>query len=198
MRQNVRAACLYLIALLAGLGVGVSGIQNKPLFWSCMAGCFVLVIVATCTLEPVSSRIFRKKRGALSQPPESPRKPLAPKRLNNERPKLVGRITGVSKSPLTGNRCHVLIHVWIRNEGPSGTGVRASVAIKDVQGKPLFISHLHDQSLGLSLQTERLEYGRRVEGFFPFDVETPMANVDAASAAVTLADDFDQVTALTA
>jgi hypothetical protein len=114
----------------------------------------------------------------------------------NQKPELVGEIIGVNRAPIAETRCHVQIAAWIRNNRHVETGVRVRVAINDAEGKPLFIPHLHDQSFGLRLQTERLEYGRRVEGFFPFDVETSMTNVDGTSATVTLLDDFDQITVL--
>jgi hypothetical protein len=117
-------------------------------------------------------------------------------RQKNERPELIGAITSVSRIPVTETGCRIRIEAWIRNDRHVETGVRAVATIHDVNGRSLFIPHFRDESLGLSLKTDRLEYGRRVAGFFPFDVETPMTNVDAKSATVTLIDDFGQTTVL--
>jgi hypothetical protein len=115
-----------------------------------------------------------------------------------QRPALVGKITSVDSlhiSP-TDTRCRIRIHAWIRNDGRVETGARVAVAINDTHGKPLFISGILDQSLGLELLTRRLKYGRRAAGFLAFDVETLMANVDGKTATVTLFDDFDKNTVL--
>jgi hypothetical protein len=150
-------------------------IDPKSIFWACARIAFVLSAAAAWVQEH-RARVDEREK--------------------NEKPELVGGITGVSKSPVTEVRCHVQLDVWIRNNRNVETGVRVRVTINDIEGKPLFIPHLHDRSLALSLQTERLGYGRRIAGFLPFDVEAPMSNVDGTTARVSLVDDFDQVTVL--
>ena len=58
--RNIRTACVYLIAILIGIGASVSGIQSKPLFYGCIGFAVVLAIAATATLDPVAKRLWRK------------------------------------------------------------------------------------------------------------------------------------------
>jgi hypothetical protein len=59
--RKFRAALLYSIAVLVSIATGTGYIHNAAIFWFCVGLIVVLVGVATCTLEPVSSRIFHKK-----------------------------------------------------------------------------------------------------------------------------------------
>jgi hypothetical protein len=124
---------------------------------------------------------------------------LMAERQKNERPELVGGITGMSTIPVSETRCHVQIGAWVRNVRHVATRVRVSVNLRNTQGEPLFVRSSvvsPETNLGLLLQKERLEYGGRIEGFLELDVETPMANVNGTVATVTLIDDFDQTTLL--
>jgi hypothetical protein len=67
-KKNVRAACLYIIAILISVAATVGGFQSRPLFWLCIGLAAIAAIVATLTLEPVASRLRRA--------PADPYKPI--------------------------------------------------------------------------------------------------------------------------
>jgi hypothetical protein len=56
-----RAAVLYSIAILITVVTSMGYIRSAGVFWFCIGLIVVLAGVATCTLEPVSSRIFRHR-----------------------------------------------------------------------------------------------------------------------------------------
>lgn len=150
-----------------------------------------------------SYAVWRKERESRIAEVETLKEALMVERQKNERPELLGGIIGVSKSPLSllNTRCRIQIDAWIRNDRRVETGVRlAAIVLRNTQGKELFIPTLSVQqpttNLEVKLQTERLGYGRRIEGFWAFEVDTSMENVDGASAEVTILDDFDQRTLL--
>ncbi len=159
----------------------------------------LLALLAVVCAVTSSYAVWRREREATMREREA----TMLERQKNERPELVGGITCVSKAPLSviDSRCRIQIEAWIRNDRHVETGVRiAAVALSNTPGEALFIPSLSVQqpttNLVVKLQTERLEYGRRVEGSLLLDVEAPMTSVDPKSATVTVVDDFDQTTVL--
>jgi hypothetical protein len=75
MAKKIRAACLYLIALVLGVAASVGDIHSKPLFWTCIGIAVVSAIVGTCSLVYSGSSERKPKTGSITQESHGPDSP---------------------------------------------------------------------------------------------------------------------------